>query len=591
MTYKTAVRIALEVDKKLFWEISLMNAVNGFLLFPSLLITQKLIDTVIWGLISKELAKALRLIVVYLLLDFFINLARRAFERFDWVFSNNLARHVSAYIQTRSLSKINALTVADAENPKVRNLFKKVFDLSGRSAWGMLMPVSYLPFVVFSLFAAGIPVFSFSPIIVLPALLLALPEVFVAARYSKKEYELSTKQSPLWRVWTAYEDFISKGRYLYENKILGHTGVLVERIRKLAKENFGEQFKLRLKFGKSRFWVSLPLEFVTTGVRFWLYAQAIVGKITLGTAQMQYQAISELASNLAGLGRQINEIYENYLYVFDYNRFVSLPEEEILKGEEIKIPFKKGIEFRNVWFRYPSSPSWVLKGVSFEIKPNENIAIVGKNGAGKTTLIKLLCKFYEPQKGEILVNGRDIKNYAAGSYRKVISALFQDFAQYPFSAKENIRFRDFSNKDEDKIKKVAEPVGIDEFIKSLPKGYENPLDIEFEGGIEPSKGQWQRLALARTLFRDGEIVILDEPTSNVDPQAEEEIFNRVIRLTRDKILILVSHRFSTVRKADKILVIDKGKIIEEGTHEELMRLDGMYKRLFVLQAKAYSGGY
>ena len=588
ITYKSAVKIAWSVDKKTFLAVTLMNSLNGLLLFPTLLITRKVVDAVLLGITSKEVDQAVNIIAFYLFIELLINIAKAGFERFDWMFSDNLARHVSVAIQTSALEKINSLSVKDAENPEIRNIFKKVFDLSGQRAWQLLMPVSYLPFVIFSIVSATIPIVTFSPLIVIPALILAIPEVLVASKYSRKEYELSTRLSSSWRIWTAYEDFAAKGKYIYENKILGHIGEIIKRIRNLANSNFGERFKLRYKYGKQRFLINIPLSAVNTVIRVWLYLQAVIGKITLGTAQMQFQAISQLVGNLSGLGRQINEIYENYLYVSDYNNFINLSEEELKEGEEFKLPLTHGIEFKNVWFKYPSSPRWILKGVSFKVEPKENIAIIGKNGAGKTTIIKLLCKYYKPEKGEILIGGKDINEYASGAYRKIISALFQDFAQFPFSAKENIAFSNLEKYDDmKKIIKAAKLAGINDFVKSLPKGYENALDIEFEGGIEPSKGQWQRLALARAFFRDSEIYILDEPTSNVDSQAEEEIFDQIITHAKDKIVILVSHRFSTVRRADKIVVLDGGKIAEYGIHEDLLGKNGLYAKLFSLQAQAY----
>lgn len=588
VTYKSAVKIAWSVDKKAFLTVTIMNSLNGILLYPSLLITKKLIDAVLLGITTNNINLATKMIAFYLFLDFLINISKAGFERFDWIFSDNLARYVSVAIQTRSLEKINSLSVRDAENPEVRNIFKKVFDLSGQRAWQLLMPVSYLPFVIFSIISATIPIVTFSPLIVIPALILAIPEVLVASKYSRKEYELTTKLAHSWRIWNAYEDFTSKGRYIYENKILGHVGEIIGRIKDLANNNFSQRFKLRYKYGKQRFFINIPLGVVNTAIRIWLYFQAVIGRITLGTAQMQFQAISQLVGNLSGLGRQINEIYENYLYVSDYNYFINLSEENLTEGGDVKLPLEYGIEFKNVWFKYPSSKRWILKGVSFKVEPRDNIAIIGKNGAGKTTIIKLLCKYYNPQKGEILVGGKNINDYASGSYRKIISALFQDFAQFPFSAKENIAFSDLKKYDDSKkLIKAAKLAGINEFINSLPKGYENALDIEFEGGIEPSKGQWQRLALARAFFRNAEIYILDEPTSNVDPQAEEEIFDEIISHAKEKIVMLVSHRFSTVRRADKIMVLEGGIVEEYGTHQKLMEKNSLYAKLFNLQAQAY----
>lgn len=267
---------------------------------------------------------------------------------------------------------------------------------------------------------------------------------------------------------------------------------------------------------------------------------------------------------------------------------MALPEEDQKDGNIIPTEIGEGIEFRDVWFKYDHSPNWVLKGVSFRVDPKDNIAIVGENGAGKTTLIKLICRFYDPQRGEILLNGQNVKNFNVKDYRHHLSALFQDFAQYPFSAEDNIRFGDIDRKKTKVgIKKVAKLTGITDFIDSLPLGFKNPLDKEFAGGVEPSKGLWQRVALARILYRNAHILILDEPTSNVDPESEEQIFADVLKVAQDKIVLLVSHRFSTVRKADKILVLEKGSAVEYGSHQELIKLNGRYKQLFSLQAQSY----
>ena len=246
------------------------------------------------------------------------------------------------------------------------------------------------------------------------------------------------------------------------------------------------------------------------------------------------------------------------------------------------------IEFKDVWFKYPNAKRSTLKGVSFKVIAGENIALVGENGAGKTTLIKLLCGFYKPTKGEILFKGRNIHEYDLQEYWKHLAALFQDFSQYPFSAKESIGIGSPSRiNDLKEIRKAAKLTGVDDFINNLPLGYNTSLTKDFEKGVEPSKGQWQRIALARTLFRNADTIILDEPTSNVDPKAEEEIFDKIIELSKNKTLILISHRYSTVRRADTILNLDNGVIIEQGTHVGLMAKKGEYSKLFKLQAKGY----
>lgn len=310
--------------------------------------------------------------------------------------------------------------------------------------------------------------------------------------------------------------------------------------------------------------------------------------MTLGTAQTTNSSINRFVSYVSRLIRESSDLYENYTFINDYENFINL-EDEKSDGVSLEPKLEQGLVFKDVWFKYQSSPDWNLRGLSFTIKPAENVAIVGENGAGKTTLIKLICRFYEPQKGEIFLNGRNIYEYDLESYRHAITALFQDFAQYPFSAKDNIHFGDVKKKLRlREIKKVARYTDMHHFIDKLPRKYSNPLDKEFASGIEPSKGQWQRIALSRTLYRDAHIVILDEPTSNVDPESEEKIFESVMEIDKNKMIFLVSHRFSTVRRADKILVIEHGELLEEGTHDQLIKKGaGRYHELFTLQAQSY----
>jgi len=356
----------------------------------------------------------------------------------------------------------------------------------------------------------------------------------------------------------------------------------------MAQSIFKRRQKLNADFTKKRQIASLPLSLFESAMRLYFYYLAIIQTLTLGTAQITSNSINKFIHSISRLLRQANDVFQNYLFITDYETFMALPEEDQTSGISFPEKITQGIEFQHVWFKYPQSTSWILKDVSFKINPSDNIAIVGQNGAGKTTLIKLICRFYKPQRGSILIDGQNIDEYNLKEYRFQISALFQDFAQYPFSVEDNILFGDISKKKSLKnIKHAAKLTNIDGFINSLPLKYKNPLDKEYENGIEPSKGLWQRVALARILYRPSEILILDEPTSNVDPQSEEEIFSKVLIVAKEKIIFLVSHRFSTVRKADEILVLENGTVIEYGKHEDLMKKKGRYKELFDIQAQSY----
>jgi ATP-binding cassette subfamily B protein len=296
-------------------------------------------------------------------------------------------------------------------------------------------------------------------------------------------------------------------------------------------------------------------------------------------------------SNLTGLVSSFLEIYENYVYVADLVWFLNL--EPVIEGKRRGIKLKKDkkypIVLENVWFRYRKDQPWVIKDISLKIEPGERIALVGENGTGKTTLIKLMARFYDPQKGKILVGDNALAKIDLSDWRARLGILFQRFETYPFSARETIGYGDVARvRNLPEVKEAAHKTGIDEYIESLPLAWENPLAPEFEKGVNPSIGQWQRLGISRMLFRrDADILIMDEPTGSVDPKAEEQIFNELLKKAKGKILIFVSQRFSTVRRADRILVMGKGRIVEDGTHEELMEKKGLYAELFSLQAKGY----
>jgi ATP-binding cassette subfamily B protein len=283
-------------------------------------------------------------------------------------------------------------------------------------------------------------------------------------------------------------------------------------------------------------------------------------------------------------------MYENSLYLtnlFDFLEYAPLIQSP---PDAVKLlpPLTAGIEFRNVSFTYPGKSEAALRDVSFMVRLDETVALVGQNGAGKTTIVKLLTRLYDPDRGQILLNGRDIREYDLDSLRHTVGVIFQDYATYFFSARENIgvgRLAEIENRE--MVESAAARSGADIAINKLPSGYETTLGRWFDEGYQLSGGEWQKVALARAFMRDAEILILDEPTASLDARAEYEIFARMKELTEGKMAVFISHRFSTVRLADRILVLEDGRIKEDGTHEQLLALGGTYAELFNLQAASY----
>jgi ATP-binding cassette, subfamily B, bacterial len=286
----------------------------------------------------------------------------------------------------------------------------------------------------------------------------------------------------------------------------------------------------------------------------------------------------------------VAQLYENGLFMDNLFGFLELMPQmtSAEQPRDAPRPIRAGIEFRGVSFRYPGREEWVLRDVNLHIAPGEKLALVGANGAGKTTMVKLLTRLYDPTEGRILLDSADLREYDLDDLRERIGVIFQDFQHYQATARENIGFGQiYALDDEPRIVEAALRGGADEVIATLPQGYNTMLGNWFEKGYELSGGQWQKMALGRAFMRDGEVLVLDEPTAALDAEREYEIFQRFRELTAGKIALLISHRFSTVRMADRIAVLEGGHLTELGTHQELLALGGTYARLFNMQAEGY----
>ena len=334
---------------------------------------------------------------------------------------------------------------------------------------------------------------------------------------------------------------------------------------------------------------SVASAFVTAGsvaVLAWLF---VTGRMSLAAAGAAVFGLYQLGGRLRGLYMSATSLYEATLFIKDYSSFLELePERTEADGARRAPPGFERLVAENVSFTYPESERPAVDGVSLEIASGEVIALVGENGSGKTTLAKMLAGLYRPEGGRILWDGVDLADVDADELRDSIAVVFQDFERYLLPARENVglgrkeRIDDF-----DGIRAASTRADADAFLSDLPEGYETMLGREFAGGYDLSIGPWQRVALARAFFRDAPFVILDEPTAALDARAESQLFDRMRELLEGRSVVLISHRFSSVRNADRIYVMHDGRVVEEGTHDELMAADGLYAELFTLQARAY----
>ena len=326
------------------------------------------------------------------------------------------------------------------------------------------------------------------------------------------------------------------------------------------------------------------------GVYSFVAFRTFQGLLTMGDLVMFFQAVQRATGFLEGLGSSVSNLYESNLFLTTLGEFLGI-QSRLPESAHPKLfpqPIKQGITFDHVTFQYPHEERVAIRDFTFTIRPGEHVAFVGANGSGKTTLVKLLCRLYDPSGGRITIDGADLRDYPIADVRGAVSGIFQDFVKFQLSAKDNIALGVRSpDVDLPAVTQAAKQAGVHQAIDRLPKGYESLLGKLFDGGHELSIGEWQKVALARAVLRDSQILILDEPTSAMDAKAEAELFERFHELTQGRMAILISHRLSTVKMADRIFVVDRGQIVEQGTHDHLMRQQGLYATLFLTQAQHY----
>ncbi|MEZ5356702.1 MAG: ABC transporter ATP-binding protein [Bryobacteraceae bacterium] len=375
-----------------------------------------------------------------------------------------------------------------------------------------------------------------------------------------------------------------------EVKLFGLGPYLIDRYRNLADRFYAENRRLAMR----RAGVGAGLNLIGTSGYYIAYIviiqRALAGTISIGDLTFLAGSFAKSRGLLEGLLGAASSIADQALYLTDLYDFFQMRPVVVKRSGAIPAPrpITGGFEFRNVSFQYPGSTRAVLNGVSFLLHPGERLALIGENGAGKTSLVKLLARLYDPTEGVILLDGVDLRDYDPDSLRREIAVIFQDFMKYDMRVRENIGLGGVESlEDLNRMRAAARSSRADEVVTSLPDGFEQMLGRRFEGGLELSQGQWQKIALARAYVRDSQLVILDEPTASLDARAEYEVFQHLAALTRDKMAVLISHRFSTVRMADRIIVLGGGLIEEQGTHQELVARGGRYAELFELQAAGY----
>ena len=540
--------------------------------------------------LSAWLASGLaRTLLVLLLLELALAILSDLLGRLVSLFEALLAERFANTASVRLMEHAATLDLEDFEDSEVQDQLERARrQAAGRSGLlGQLFGQAQDVVTIVS-FATGLAFYA--PWLILLLGLAVVPAFLGESHFNAQGYELAWRRTPARRELDYLRTTGASVETAKEVKIFGLERFLVERYRALADDLYRANRALAVKRAG---WGGLFTAVGTLGY-YGAYAflawRTVAGELSIGDLTFLSGSFRRLRNLLEGLLIGFSQVAGQALYLDDLFSFFDLAPEIVSPPDAAPFPepIRAGFVFEDVGFRYPGAERWAVRHLSFTLRAGEVLALVGENGAGKTTLVKLLARLYDPDEGRILLDGRDLKEYDLAGLRARIGVIFQDFVHYHLSAGENIAVgRIEARQDRARIAAAAERSLADEVITKLPLGYDQLIGRRFRTGVELSGGEWQKIAIARAYMRDADVLILDEPTAALDARAEFEVFQRFAELSRGKTAVLISHRFSTVRRADRILVLADGEIEAAGTHEQLVAQAGRYAELFDLQAAGF----
>jgi len=432
--------------------------------------------------------------------------------------------------------------------------------------------------------------FAFNPLLALVLLLVALPGAQVRLLNSRRLYRFEQEQTKQERRAWYYHWLLTNSFYAREVRLFDLGSLFRSRYRDVRQRLRGGRMKLARRRTLSGALAQSVATFAIFGSLAYIAYQTFKGTLTIGSLVMYYSGFQLAAGSVSTILGGFAGLYEDNLFLSNFYKFLDLKPKVTAPAKPLPCPSRiaEGIAFNDVGFAYPGTSRRVLEAINLTVEPGQVIALVGENGSGKTTLAKLLCRLYDPDSGKITIDGVDIRQLDPVQWRRQISVILQDYVQYQLPVWENIWLGDAdTSPDREKIIAAARRSGADAAIRRLPEDYDTLLGCWFEQGRELSIGEWQKVALARAFLRDSHFVVLDEPTGSLDPLAEAELFRHFRRAIQGRSAILISHRFSTVQMADYIYVLDQGRVVESGTHSELLTRNGLYARLYLAQAAPY----
>jgi ATP-binding cassette subfamily B protein len=530
--------------------------------------------TRLWWLVGAEFAIAV-----------LAGLLNRAIDYLDALLAGKYMHHVSV----RVMEHAAGLDLLAYEDPAFYDRLERA-RVQATDRLYMIQAIGRLVQQAITTITLSISIMLYSPWLLLMLIVGVIPAFVGETHFAFLGYAKNFRQTPVRRQLDYLRILGGSKEAAKELKLFGLKDFLTGRFQKLSTQVYEEDVAL----ARRKLTMGSLLSAIGTAGYYTAYVFAVwktvTGEFTLGTLTFLANAIRDASSNLQQTFSTLSTIADQALFLTDLIAFFEMRPTIESKPNALPAPrpIQNGFEFRNVSFRYPGSSRLVLNGLNFQLRPGERVALIGENGEGKTTIVKLLTRLYDPTEGQVLLDGVDLREYSLEDLYREIGVIFQDFMRYEMTARENIAVGRIEQIDNlALLQQSAQKSMADEVVAKLPSGYAQMLGRRFEGGVDLSGGEWQKVALARAYLRDAQVLILDEPTSALDARSEYEVFQRFAELTTGKMALFISHRFSTVRMADRIVVLEHGKIAEEGDHDALTQLGGRYAEMFELQAASY----
>lgn len=554
-----------------------------------------IVDSVTQGVTEQDHAAAFQSTLVYIGLAALVGLAAAGLRSLAGLTSEALGQTVTDHVTDLIHAKSIEVDLGYYEDPAYYDTLQRAQNEAPSRPTRIVTDLLTTGQSAISMVSMAVLLFTLHWAIGLIVVLAAVPGAWVRMRFSRRMYHWQRERtSTERRSWYAHW-LITGAPHAKEVRLFGLGELFRALYRDLRTVLRRERIGIARRRALADFGAGAVAVAATFGTFAYIARQTVYGSITLGSMVMYYQAFQTGLSSLQSVLQGLAGLYEDNLFLTYYHEFMELRPAVVAPEhpEPVPAPMRRGVVFRDVAFAYPDTQRTALRDIDLEIRPGEVTALVGPNGSGKTTLVKLLTRLYDRTSGSITVDGVDIERFDVVELRRQMSVIFQDFSEYQQTALENVRIGNIDLPAEAPetraaVEAAARDAGADEVVRGLRAGYDTPLGKWFDDGEELSVGEWQKIALARAFVRDAQILVLDEPTSALDPEAEWNVFEHIRRLAEGRAVVLISHRFSTVRSADRIHILDEGRIVESGTHDELVALAGRYARMYEVQARAYT---